>query len=887
MHIARVEIENIKSHAHSVFEFGRGTTAITGENGAGKTTILEAIAWALFDVLDYKKEDFLRRGTRRGSVRIGFESSLDEREYVVYRDTATGYHVLDPALQRRVANKKDEVQRFLWQHLGLEPGTDLRALFRQAIGVPQGTFTAVFLEGAAERKAAFDKLLKVEEYRQAAERLRETSRLIDVRIGDVRETIARAEGELARAETVEAEYSSVAEQADRLTEELGKLTADLGARQQRVVKLDEQERRLAGLTSAVDRSRAERDKAQLVLEQAEQAFARAAGAAKKIEAVAADHARHTDALGRLKELERERDVRERLRAELAKTETAVLNVKGERKRLEEDLDRIQKARAEAVMLHPKATEQERLEKEIAQFRERAANAKTADERIRSIEAELGRMRIKYRDNQKKLVEAEERSSAAAGLDALEKRDAELAAALATLRANLERDEGFRQAIKDGLCPILSERCLNLRDGVTLEGFLTSQFVDIRADIERSETDRAKIAADLKLAREGREFLATLEGYRQRDAELKEEGAGLNAKKDVLAKQLAELAESERLIAENEVRLKALADPAARVRILEKEAAREPEVRSGLSEVEANMERLDSERRRLTEQLDEFRELDERWTALNAMRDATAEAHRTYIANETEAATVEDRKRAADVARTELGARQAAVDAAERDLASAGVDYDPEQHKVERAELLDVERRAAETRATFDATARRRQQLAAEIAGFAELRKTLATEFKERERLENVGEATSFIRDVLKEAAPRVARNYVHHVSLEANQMFREITGASERTLKWGEDYAVTLEEDGYERPFQSLSGGEQMAAALSIRLAILKQLSDIRIAFFDEPTTNLDAERRENFALEISRIRHFDQLFVISHDEAFDNYVDTVVSVERASHATA
>ena len=66
-----------------------------------------------------------------------------------------------------------------------------------------------------------------------------------------------------------------------------------------------------------------------------------------------------------------------------------------------------------------------------------------------------------------------------------------------------------------------------------------------------------------------------------------------------------------------------------------------------------------------------------------------------------------------------------------------------------------------------------------------------------------------------------------------------------------------------------------MAAALSIRLAILKQLSDIRIAFFDEPTTNMDAERRENLAQQISQIKNFDQLFVISHDDTFENYVDS------------
>ncbi|MBA3804808.1 MAG: AAA family ATPase, partial [Acidobacteria bacterium] len=66
MHVTRVELENIKSYEHRVFTFARGTTAITGENGAGKTTILEAIAWALFDTLEYSKDDFLRRGAKRG-----------------------------------------------------------------------------------------------------------------------------------------------------------------------------------------------------------------------------------------------------------------------------------------------------------------------------------------------------------------------------------------------------------------------------------------------------------------------------------------------------------------------------------------------------------------------------------------------------------------------------------------------------------------------------------------------------------------------------------------------------------------------------------------------------------------------------------------------------
>src|SRR3982751_6090783 len=198
MHITKIELENIKSHAGSTFEFLRGTTAITGANGVGKTTLIEAVAWTLFDLLDYKKDDFVRRGAKKGSARVTFESGLDEREYVVYRDTGTGYYVYDPRLKMRIAEKKEEVCRFLWQHLGVEAGTDLDSLFRRAIGVPQGTFTAIFLETAAERKKAFDKLLKVEEYRQGAEKLLETANFIKQKIAEVKVKIARAEGELGR-----------------------------------------------------------------------------------------------------------------------------------------------------------------------------------------------------------------------------------------------------------------------------------------------------------------------------------------------------------------------------------------------------------------------------------------------------------------------------------------------------------------------------------------------------------------------------------------------------------------------------------------------------------------------------------------------------------------
>src|SRR5256714_913223 len=240
MHVTRVELENIKSYSEGErrgdFRFERGTTAIVGPNGAGKTTILEAVAWALFDVLDYSKEDFLRRGAKRGSVRVTFQSDLDERLYTVYRDTGTGYYVYDPELRMKLQQGKADVRKWLDQHLGVEPGTDLRALFRSAIGVPQGLFTTDFLQTPTDRKKSFDRLLKVEEYREGAERLRDTVNLINERIAEARGRISGAESQLARYDATAAEHKAARGRGRAGAADAGRMTASAEAE---VRRLDE------------------------------------------------------------------------------------------------------------------------------------------------------------------------------------------------------------------------------------------------------------------------------------------------------------------------------------------------------------------------------------------------------------------------------------------------------------------------------------------------------------------------------------------------------------------------------------------------------------------------------------------------------------------------
>jgi exonuclease SbcC len=60
----------------------------------------------------------------------------------------------------------------------------------------------------------------------------------------------------------------------------------------------------------------------------------------------------------------------------------------------------------------------------------------------------------------------------------------------------------------------------------------------------------------------------------------------------------------------------------------------------------------------------------------------------------------------------------------------------------------------------------------------------------------------------------------------------------------------------------------------------------LNIAFFDEPTQNMDELRRTNLAEQIRRVRGFDQLFVISHDDTFEQGLDSVIRLLKTDNKT-
>ena len=59
------------------------------------------------------------------------------------------------------------------------------------------------------------------------------------------------------------------------------------------------------------------------------------------------------------------------------------------------------------------------------------------------------------------------------------------------------------------------------------------------------------------------------------------------------------------------------------------------------------------------------------------------------------------------------------------------------------------------------------------------------------------------------------------------------------------------------------------------------QMSQIRLLFLDEPTTNLDDRRRDRLADRITQLDGLRQIFVITHDDAFERDTHHVLRVRK------
>ena len=898
MLIHSLTLENVKSYTRAKVEFSPGTNAIVGHNGSGKTTILEAIGYALFDHLPYSQADFVREGQRSASVTVEFLSDYDERAYQVMRSCGSGrtYAVIDPELGIRICEGKTDVMQFLRLHLGIGPDAEPGDLFRNAVGVPQGSFTVSFLATASARKAIFDPLLKVAEYRRAWERMREPLSLLRERVGDQAVEISRLEGELIRLPAVQAEADALTGLISTADTELRAAQMELTAAESARQTMEAKRERLLELQSMVQMEQQVVAEQERTLAVARQRLTESKEAVTTTEANRAGHDAYRAAQQDQRAVNERMVQRRRLQDERANVQTRLTQAATQEDAHRRALADVAEAEKISADLADAAAEQERLDLEVRDSQRQVDRLKDTSARVQREQAavdraqqRLERMRVEVARAQGLEASREQLQTRVETLQqeiaAHKTRSTQLYAEMETIEEQGGQLKGLETDVVCPICeqPLSEAHCQQLLNRLRqrwkeMDGKAKAAAETIRQAEEEREQARAKLAQQEQALRS----LSRQHAVDTAETELTE----LKARLTEARAEVKGLEKAPQRVEQLQQGLKALGDPRRRrdaalqqargrervEEALQQERAQAEEQRIALAALDERMAAfasLDAEADRIVSQLEKFRTADDLYRRNQAAVEALPQREQEF--SEAEMALLTARER---------------FESGQEQLAASRREFDEERFQEVVAKVVEIRSRCVRLETDLGQWRERLRRAEREIAHLQALKQRLTAAQAMHDRLVKQEELLQFLRSVIQEAGPFVTKALVQQISYTANQLFGQIMEDYTRTLSWQEDYGIILEVDGREREFAQLSGGEQMSAALAVRLALLQEMSDIAIAFFDEPTTNLDDVRRDALARQIVGVRGFEQLFIISHDDSFEQATEKLIRVEKRNGAS-
>ena len=188
MIINNISIKNFRSHSNTNLSFKQGITTIIGQNGSGKSSIFEAMNYALFAPRKIKLSDTIKRGT--DFFLISFEFEILGKKYKVIR--GRGKKNINYLYENDILYSDDNnsVNNKIMEILNMD-----NDVFSNAIYIKQGEISSFIQITPAERKRLMGKLLGIEKYEQVWDKLKNPIKSMELDLN-------RIEGELKQIDDI-------------------------------------------------------------------------------------------------------------------------------------------------------------------------------------------------------------------------------------------------------------------------------------------------------------------------------------------------------------------------------------------------------------------------------------------------------------------------------------------------------------------------------------------------------------------------------------------------------------------------------------------------------------------------------------------------------------
>jgi len=887
MLLQKIELENVKTHKHTVIPFQKGLNVLHGDNGTGKSTVLEMIGFVLFDYLKSKKhEDYVRDlhddKAEYGTVRIWI-TGLDNQTYIVERTIGKTSVSVHNALNnvKLDIDGVGKLKSWIKKQLGLRPEVDLGTLFDTAIGIPQGMIVNNFLEAPKERKAYFDPILQLEIYEEVWQNLGALKGAFDPDLKALQKEINKIEGEIS-------EKANIVTKKDKLTRDIETITTELKSNESKKDKIKKDLDKLKEIKNRLET--AENESKEIVIKQESEIKTLNALQTQLTESIKAkkicddaksdrdDYVKYSQEFTSLSE--KNNELNEKKEA-LSKKNEKYLEIKSKSDQINEKINEAKKASDKLKEIEPKYKKYNELETSIKEQEKQLTTIQTQEENLTKQQKnvdDLNKQVKSQKDIVSKLPEWQKRNDE---LTSIEQKKSIIDSEISSLKNEILLYQHNQDKIVKGVCPFSDQECKNISEGTFDSDYCNNEVKKKNESLKSKEREIELLKDKLKFKEEVQN---NLEQINEANFKVKEcESQIYNAKKEIddlkskILNKTKFLKEKEDL----ETQKKALKPIIDEYPSLKKNADSKPKLEQDRIPIESDLKKIEMEKNQLKRLIESLKDVPELLKKTKVIMDKSKSNYDSYQQNvkiSEKLTEIENKINESNKKTNEFKAILKKKIDLIKDLKSQ---FNETEFARVESEKADIDSKIASQKTLLGEKKNNLEEVNDAVKKIQEKEIKLEECGKQEDKLKAQIYFIDKIRHWFREFIPKMRKALMNKINILASEIYRSIREDESALLEWTDDYDIIIKTSKTEKSLFKLSGGEKMSAALSVRLAILKALTKAEFAFFDEPTTNLDSIACNNLSIYINNIPNFNQLFVISHDDSFKRNSDYVIKFSK------
>ena len=893
MKIISVGLTNVKSYdkdAPMIF-FQKGVNAIIGENGSGKSTLCEAIGFALFDYLHpYSQADFVREGEKTGKVMVTFESDIDGKQYRVERGVnLSRYEIISLESGSKLdLNGKEEVICWLKEQLGVPDMMNIQTLWKSSLGVPQGKFTNDFAETPSIRAELFNPLLEVDVYRNLWQNMKGVIDVLYQKQNHLTEQIARLETSVKGLADLKKQSTTLKKQIKQTKQKLSTLSKKITENQQKKQYYDQLKETIQTLSQSLKLHQEKQKDLKEQLKQSKQELLEISKAETLVKNHMSGYEQYQEYGGQLEDLYQKNKHKKKLENNIADLEKTEATLSQQYDQLKKEVNIAKENKKQIEQLKPQVEKQKQLENKLDEIKQQEKTLQEINQQQKQITQKISLLRKKYRKIQTTIDSIQQMKHLAEHIPQLQKQKEKLQQKQSIL---LHQQQEQQNAIKllsqneQSNCPtctqplkeeqkqnIIQQKNKEIKQYKQTHKKITEQLKDINRELEK--------------ATGAQQELKRITDLQQISTTIQEEAEEQKQKKKTLDEQKKNLTKTIQQKKDIKDALNKLQDPKsiyhqAEVRY-EDHQGKEPKLRSVKEQLQENKK----QQNHLIKQLKKHQDLQQNIDILQTKQKKVKASYEIVLRNKDRAKKKKMQEKQVKALTSKFSNVHKTLEEKKDELKKKQQQFDPKKHQ-QLEQILDHQKKQQIQQQTqINEWQKQKKNYDNQIIEKNKEKDELNQTKKEQKNLKKDIEFAQFLRETYKHTRPLITEILVEAISREADRMYRQLRGAPSEELSWTKDYEIIITEHENKRSFHKLSGGEQMCAALSVRLAILKLLSDMDIVFLDEPTMNLDEHKKDNLVHQLRELSGFSQIFVISHDETFESMTEHIITLEKVKGST-